>query len=478
MANQFYARYIPTKPAITETEPEPDNNFTQSQPSKRRKITPSSQVIKDDTFKINEEARGDHTSVETHGLVPIPQPSQKPKEAKPAFSALPTWLAHPKYVHSTETVPIDSLPLNPKTLASLKNKGYEHVFAIQKAVLPLLLRGSDRHPGDICIAAATGSGKTLAYALPMIEDLRDKPSIRLRGLVVVPTRELVVQVREMFELCGSGSGLKVATSSGNKSLKEEQDLLIGTEQKYDPDAYRVKQEQINKEEETLLNWDFDNLPDNSNQFECLIDHVTEYVSKVDILICTPGRLVDHMKSTKGFTLNYVSWLVVDEADRLLDESFQQWVDIVMPALEYQTVPGPVEQQLQQTFHLACYRKVRKIILSASMTNDITKLTSLKLKRPMMIILETTSQDRNEIVSNGGNFDSQKVLELPPTLQEVAIPIGDAEDKPLYLIELLETGSRMATNSVHQGQQNRRPQIEKVENSFTSSSSHSDSSSDE
>lgn len=379
--------------------------------------------------------------IEIHGLVPLPQPSQIPEtDDKPTFSALPDWLAHPVFVSPSATIALDSLNMHPGILAALKQKGYQDAFAIQAAILPLLLPGSEeQHSGDICISAATGSGKTLAYALPMVENLRDKPITRLRGLVVVPTRELVAQVRECLEMCGAGSGLKIGTAVGSKSLKEEQELLIERGRRYDPDTYRAEMQKLSVEDEELLDWEIEDPIGNGDDFENLEDYVVDYSSKVDILICTPGRLVDHIQSTKGFTLNHVQWLVIDEADRLLDESFQQWVEIVMPALEYQASLDPISDQLVNALHLLRQRKVRKIVLSATMTRDISKLTALKLHQPKMAVLETTRQeveDDNPPGPSQMRLESENSIELPPTLKEIAIPISNTDDKPLHLIEIL------------------------------------------
>lgn len=477
MANPFYARYIPKKLVVNENGIKSSPRFDRPRSNKRLKTELPAVEAGKATSKPKEQEHRALSPIETHGLVPIPQPSQTSQEAQSTFSALPEWLADPKYVSSTDTMPIDILPLNTKILASLKKKGYEQAFAIQKAVIPLLLPGANHHPGDICIAAATGSGKTLAYALPIIENLRDKPSTRLRGLIVVPTRELVAQAREIFETCGSG--LKIATAFGSKSLKEEQSLLVEVEQKYDRDAYRLKQERMVNEDDDLLNWDSDDLNEGVNRSRCLIDHVIEYVSKVDILICTPGRLVDHLQFTKGFTLNHVQWLVIDEADRLLDESFQQWVDIIIPALEYQTPPKPLEKQLQQIFNLSHKRKIQKIILSATMTHDIAKLTSLKLKHPIMVVLKTMGQNEHQTSPAGVHLDSEKKVELPPTLDETAIPIKIAEDKPLHLIRLLENDDGSIICSNRQARESLQFQEEETEkNSSITGIGHDDSSSDE
>lgn len=379
--------------------------------------------------------------IKTHGLVPLPQPAQVPDtHVKPSFSALPEWLAHPAVVSHSERISLHNC-IKPGILASLKQKGYQDAFAIQAAIIPLLLPGPRKYPGDICISAATGSGKTLAYALPMVQDLLEKPMTRLRGLVVVPTRELVSQVRECLDMCGSGSGLKIGTAVGSKSLKEEQELLIEMGHRYDPDTYQAKKERPFDEDEDLKDWDFEtNSIEDGDEFECLTNYVADYNSKVDILICTPGRIVDHIKSTKGFTLNHVEWLVIDEADRLLDESFQQWIETVMPALEYQPPLDSLNEQLFNTFHLLRRRNVQKVILSATMTRDISKLMDLRLRRPKMIVLESTAkeqEDQDPPALNKLLLDSHNNIELPPTLKESAIPISDAEEKPLQLIELLQ-----------------------------------------
>ena len=64
-------------------------------------------------------------------------------------------------------------------------------------------------PSDICVSAPTGSGKTLAYVLPIVETLSERVVTRLRALIVLPTRDLVTQVRETLEEVGKGKGLKV-----------------------------------------------------------------------------------------------------------------------------------------------------------------------------------------------------------------------------------------------------------------------------
>ena len=84
--------------------------------------------------------------------------------------------------------------------------------------MPFLLSSEKHHrslyrpyepPRDICASAPTGSGKTLAYVVPIVEMLSTRIATKLRALVVLPTRDLVIQVQETFEAVGKGRGLKV-----------------------------------------------------------------------------------------------------------------------------------------------------------------------------------------------------------------------------------------------------------------------------
>lgn len=378
---------------------------------------------------------------ELHGLEPLPQPAPVEQDRKvSAFTALPEWLQAPVLASSTDTMAFTDLALHEVILTSLEKRGYSCAFAIQSTVLPMLLPGPKQHHGDICISAATGSGKTLAYVLPMVQSLRNKPVTRLRGLIVVPTRELVNQVKETLDLCSTSTGLKIATAVGSKSLKEEQTSLIEKRQRYDPEGYKAEQEKEIDEDEELMDWDFDKKFGPNDDLELFYNHVVEYTSKVDILICTPGRLVEHIQSTTGFSLEHVQWLVIDEADRLLDESFQQWVDVVMPGLEYIRPTDALHQPHSDISRSLRRREVRKVVLSATMTRDISKLMTLNLRRPKLVVLEGQSQGIAEDDRDTAKGDDGVRVEIPATLQEYGVPIPEynTQYKPLYLIEVLES----------------------------------------
>ena len=406
---------------------------------------------------------------EIHGLVPLPQPAEVPDNPRSTqLSALPYWLARPLIIPVQNEVDFDKLPLSTPMIAALNSKGLSRSFSIQSGVLPLLLPGPQQHDGDLCVSAVTGSGKTLAYVLPMIESLRGKISTKLRGLIVVPTRELVSQVRDTLQSCTTGTGLKVGTAVGSKAMKEEQEQLVTKGQKYDPQGYRTEQQRKIAIEDDLMNWE-DELTISVDDSDILIDSVVQYTSNVDILVCTPGRLVDHVKSTHGFTLEHVRWLVIDEADRLLDESFQQWVDIVLPASQSLPKHDPWVSSIHKLFHVHETRNLQKIILSATITKDMSKLMALQLRRPNLVVLENNmvsiAENATHRASEPVSTMHQADIDLPSTLKEIAISIKNTAEKPLYLLELLSPKSTAMAVSTHNSDLNSKAyQAEDTHNS--------------
>jgi ATP-dependent RNA helicase DDX51/DBP6 len=389
------------------------------------------------------------TSTELHGLGPLPQPEPVPEPAMiSTTSTLPAWLASPIRIAPMITASFSDMGIHKDVERSLQKQGFQNAFAVQAAVLPLLLPGPSRQ-GDVLVEASTGSGKTLSYVLPMIESISQDRISRLRGLIVMPTRELVFQAREVCKVCAdafASSGrkrIKIGTAVGSENFKAEQAALMAQELRYDPKGYRELEKKLNAkwesseygsdgEEDVLLCDDEDISP--------LPGHIIDPISRVDILICTPGRLVEHLKSTPGFTIRDVKWLVVDEADVLLNQSFQQWLGLVMERLG---------------------KDVRKVILSATIARDIGQLSGLKLRRPRLVVLESPEE---EGIAKEGRA-------LPPLLAESAIKVDDSAIKPLYLLHLLERENMTFSSS----KPSQTPKSE--ESSDDDSDSTSESSSD-
>ncbi|KAF7164258.1 hypothetical protein CNMCM5623_008898 [Aspergillus felis] len=414
--------------------------------------------------------------VVAQGLEPLPQPEQITEETeKPSYSSLPAWLAKPVRESASKRARFSDLGIDSNLLRILEDHGYKEAFAVQSTVIPLLLQGRRRHPGDLCISAATGSGKTLSYVLPMVTALKPTPAPRMRGLIVVPTRELVKQAREACELCGTGSGLRIGSAVGNVAIKDEQRTLMRVDQCYGPELSKQRQI-VDLTGEDWTNFNLMNyIAEAGDLSESLPGYVQKAEPNIDILICTPGRLVDHLRYTKGFTLEHLEWLVIDEADRLLNESFQEWVDVVINSLDARKDPKTFGSSGKFMAELGLpiqSRDPRKVILSATMTRDISKLNSLRLANPKLVIIGSAEPTATEEAEHDGvPTRSDEQFTLPSTLKEYSVSVGDGSQKPLYLLRLLQSHINLDT-------QNQRSVERFSRSSDTEESSSDDSSSDE
>ncbi|KAK4700597.1 ATP-dependent RNA helicase DDX51/DBP6, partial [Phenoliferia sp. Uapishka_3] len=309
------------------------------------------------------------------------------------------------------------LALSERGKTRLNEMGVVEAFAVQTSVLPILL-GSGlptelytpfAPPRDVCVSAPTGSGKTLSYVMPIIETLEKRVVTRLRALVVLPTRDLVAQVRATFEAFGKGTGLKVGTATGQHSFAHEQAALVGE-------------------------GPFENLEGGASQ--------------IDILIATPGRLMDHIRATPGFSLQHLRYLVIDEADRLLNQSFHEWLPSILAALKppassssdfpgkgamapdwWDVKTGRVASDVDEH----CLHSCQKLLFSATLSRDPAKIDALHLSRPIFVSVEDALD---------GNYDDEEVddelkFTLPATLKEFMI-VSPSSHKPLYLFHLLHT----------------------------------------
>lgn len=378
---------------------------------------------------------------ELHDLEPMPQPAPVVEAAfEPTFSTLPPWLSQPTTVDSSKAIPFTELGVDPQFVKRLEQQGFTNALAVQTALLPMLYSGFEQHLGDICVSAKTGSGKTLAYLLPIIEALKDRAVPVLSAVIVVPSRQLVNQALQVAEDLCAGTKIKVGTALGNTTFATEQKQLVKLCAQYNPRGAKELHARASQQfrngfmEKRGLFDDLMNMP---------IDHVPRYDSGVDILISTPGRLVEHIEHTTGFLLNSVQWLVIDEADQLLNQNFQGWASVVMEALHGETPPdfmGPQERLFKREHDantlwssvLPARRQLTKVVLSATMEKDLTKLSTLKLKRPKLVVVQDDHMTMQPLENDENAF------ELPSTLDELAVHVGDGSNKPLHLLHVLLT----------------------------------------
>ncbi|KAL7266642.1 ribosomal RNA processing protein [Rhizina undulata] len=184
--------------------------------------------------------------------------------------------------------------------------GYKHPTAIQAESIPIALTGK-----DLIGLAETGSGKTAAFALPILQSLWNNPT-GLFACVLAPTRELAFQISEQFEALGGGIGVRSAVIVGGMDMMT-QSVALG--------------------------------------------------KKPHIVVATPGRLLDHLENTKGFSLKNLKYLVMDEADRLLDMDF-----------------GPILDKILKVIP----KNRNTYLFSATMTTKVEKLQRASLASPAKV----------------------------------------------------------------------------------------------
>ncbi|MCV2875136.1 DEAD/DEAH box helicase [Rhodobacteraceae bacterium XHP0102] len=250
------------------------------------------------------------------------------------------------------------LNLNPKVLKAISEAGYETPTPIQAGAIPPALEGR-----DVLGIAQTGTGKTASFTLPMITLLaRGRARARMpRSLVLCPTRELAAQVAENFDTYTKHLKLTKALLIGGVSFKE-QDLLIDR--------------------------------------------------GVDVLIATPGRLLDHFERGK-LLLTGVQIMVVDEADRMLDMGF---------------IPD-----IERIFSLTPFTR-QTFFFSATMAPEIERITSTFLSNPARIEVARQSTTSDTI--------TQALYAFKPTRRDTS-----AKEKRHMLRAAIEAEGESCTNAI-------------------------------
>ncbi len=214
-----------------------------------------------------------------------------------------------------ETAPplFNTLPLDPKLLRAVADSGYVAMTPIQAKAIPIVLAGR-----DVMGAAQTGTGKTAAFTIPLLQKMLRHENASMsparhpvRALVLAPTRELADQVAESVKKYAKHSQLRSAVVFGGIDMK--------------PQTLQLK-------------------------------------AGVEVLIATPGRLLDHIEA-KNAVLNQVEYVVLDEADRMLDIGF-------LPDLQRILAYLPKQRQT--------------LLFSATFSPEIRRLASSYLQEPVLV----------------------------------------------------------------------------------------------
>ncbi len=212
----------------------------------------------------------------------------------------------------------DALPISTKTLTGLHAAKLTITTEIQAAGIPHALAGR-----DILGAAKTGSGKTLSFVIPLIERLyveRWGSEDGLAAVIITPTRELALQIFEVVRIVGKAHQFSAGLVTGGKK-------------------------EFEGEQERIIN--------------------------MNILVATPGRLLQHFEQTVGLDTSQLMVLVLDEADRILDMGFKQQLDSIVSYL-------PASRQT--------------MLFSATQTKSVKDLARLSLKNAEYVAVHSEDNE--------------------------------------------------------------------------------------
>lgn len=314
--------------------------------------------------------------------------------------------------------------LPPFLVKNLEADSYENFFPIQCMVIPDVIESERnahlRGARDVCCHAPTGSGKTLAFVLPLLtalynetpeKDVGARGLRRLRALVVLPGRDLAKQVYDVFVRYAKGSHIKVglAVGGGKKRadlINERRSLVVGTYNEASSEARDNDGSFIRRKNGGLVesaaarsrhSFDPTSIFSALEAYDGTLRkdngmHASPKMggrSAVDILIATPGRLIDHLDSTPGFTLQHLRFLVIDEADRLVNQPYQNWVGRVLEASNSSSRCNDISEYVKSPLQLA----------PDGMTFVIDPITHRSAGGGQMAT--TTSGDKDNANSEGG-----------------------------------------------------------------------------
>ncbi|KAI1088195.1 hypothetical protein F5B19DRAFT_496619 [Rostrohypoxylon terebratum] len=239
-----------------------------------------------------------------------------------------------------------NMSLSRPILRGLNSVGFNEPTPIQTKTIPLALEGKDLVGG-----AVTGSGKTAAFVVPILERLLYRPNKipTSRVVILTPTRELAIQCHAVATKLASHTDIKFCLAVGGLSLKvQEAELRL----------------------------------------------------RPDVIIATPGRFIDHMRNSASFSTDTVEILVLDEADRMLEDGFADELNEILTTL-------PKSRQT--------------MLFSATMTSSVDRLIRAGLNKPVRVMVDSQRKTNDKL--------EQKFVRLRP---------GREEKRMGYLIHICKT----------------------------------------
>ena len=262
----------------------------------------------------------------------------------------------------------NSLQLSRPVLKGLSALGYSKPSPIQGASIPIALLGK-----DIIAGAVTGSGKTAAFMIPIIERLLYKPTHvpATRVIVLTPTRELAIQISDVGKkIAKYVEGISLGLAVGGLNLKQQEQQLK---------------------------------------------------TRPDIVIATPGRFIDHIRNSASFSVDSVEILVMDEADRMLEDGFQDELNEIMSLLP----------QKRQT-----------MLFSATMNSKIKQLISLSLKKPVRIMIDPPKQAADKLTQEFVRIRKREALKPALLFQLLKKLDSTGQTRIVVFVSRKETAHRL------------------------------------
>ena len=193
--------------------------------------------------------------------------------------------------------------LDKNIIKSLKNMKYEIPSKVQSKVIPELLNNK-----DIIVKSKTGSGKTASFAIPLCEKV-DINNNSVQGLIIAPTRELALQIKEEVQNIGRIKKVRCSAIFGKQPLKEQ---------------------------------------------------VAELKQRVHIVVATPGRIIDHI-GRGTIDLSNIKFFIIDEADKMLNKGFVDDMEFIMTKLPQNACKGMFSATIDDNINLVCEKYMKNIV---------------------------------------------------------------------------------------------------------------------
>lgn len=274
---------------------------------------------------------------------------------------LPYWLANPEILSndlSKSGKAVVELDYICETLQkNLKSMKIKNLFPVQEKLMPWILNVNKKpipfRPRDVCVSAVTGSGKTLAYAVPIVQHISEHMREgKISALIMLPVFELATQVAQVFDKLCNNLKVRSLILSKNRDFRVEQNLL----------------------------WDANG-------------------AKVDIVICTGGRLVEHLFYTENFNLKSLKFLVIDEADHAMSQVHNDWYHHLLQHLGVTNELQSNRLSYRDLISLVNdydgnYKIPQKLLFSATLSQDPEKISAFNLFQPKLF---TTSNNQEELI---------------------------------------------------------------------------------